>query len=35
MWHWLAQLLDATRPWWPFFLGVALWLFLVLAMEIV
>ena len=29
MWEWLAQLLDATRPWWGLLVGIALWVFLV------
>jgi hypothetical protein len=35
MWHWIAHLLHSTRPWWPLFLGIALWLLLLAAMEIV
>jgi hypothetical protein len=35
MWRPLLRLLHSTRPWWPLFLGIALWLLLLAAMEIV
>jgi hypothetical protein len=35
MWQWIAHFVDASRPYWPLFLGIALWVFLVFAMEIV